>query len=291
MALLDDALRPRSVAQDVRVGIDLVLRNRWLGPVEVARPVGAGGHAVAAADAPVVVDHDDAVGLLPGGADRAHLGARRVVALLAGDGEVEVALARHLVGLVVGVGVLEIDAVALAHLEHADVVHLGIARQVVLVDAGVDAPAAADAASDVERVGEHDAVDRRLDADSELDAIGRLVFALEAPLQPLDVRGRELAEVALKELLARLRAARGEQRARARGAHELQESAPAASPRVKDHGRVRTRGADGTDSLRVSCAPMGGGVVLPTSPCSGVAERISLGLRGRGIGRERLEAG
>ena len=74
-------------------------------PVEVAGAVGARGHAVPAADAPVVVDDHDAVRLLPGGPDRADLRAGRVRALLARDRHVEVALLRDLLGRVVGVGV------------------------------------------------------------------------------------------------------------------------------------------------------------------------------------------
>ena len=67
-------------------------------------------------------------------------------------GHVEVALLGHLVGLVVRVGVREVDALLLLHREHADPVHLRVARLVVLLDARVDAAPAADAARDVERV-------------------------------------------------------------------------------------------------------------------------------------------
>src|SRR5690606_25364984 len=115
------------------------------------------GHAAAAADAPVVVDRHDAVGLLPGGVDRAGLHARRVATVLAGDRKVEVPRPRDGLGLVVGVRVREIDALLLVHLEHADPVHLGLAALVVLVDARVDAAPTADAARDVERVSELDA--------------------------------------------------------------------------------------------------------------------------------------
>ena len=121
----------------VRLRVELVRRDRRLAPVEVARAVRAGRHAVAAADAPVVVDHDDAVRLRPGGAGRADLRARRVAALLARHRHVEVALLGHLGGLVVGVGVREVDALLLLHREHADPVDLRVARLVVLLDAGV----------------------------------------------------------------------------------------------------------------------------------------------------------
>ncbi len=129
------------------------------GPVEVARAVGAGGHAVAAADAPVVIDHHDAVLLRPGGAGGADLGAGRILALLAGHRDVEVAFLGNLGGMVVGVGVREIHALFLLHREDADPVDLRIARLVVLVHAGIDAAAAADAARDIQRIGEMHARD------------------------------------------------------------------------------------------------------------------------------------
>ena len=135
--------------------------NAGLGPVEVARAVGAGRHAAAAADAPVVVDHHDPVRLGPGGAGRTGLDARGVAALLAGDRHVEMALLRDLGRVVVGVGVAEVDALLLLHLQHADPVQLRVARLVVLLDAGVDAAPAADAAGQVERVGEEHAGQRR----------------------------------------------------------------------------------------------------------------------------------
>ena len=70
-------------------GLSCSVGNLRLGEVEPPRPVGAGRFAVPAADAPVVVDHRDAVRLLPGGLHRADLHARRLGAL--------VALHRHVV--------------------------------------------------------------------------------------------------------------------------------------------------------------------------------------------------
>src|SRR6266545_1139524 len=109
---------------------DLAGGEGGLGPVEVAGAVGAGGHAVAAADAPVVVDDHDAVLLGPGGAGGADLGAGRVLALLAAHGDVEVAVFGNFGGVVVGVGVGEVHALFLFHGEDADPVDLGVARLV-----------------------------------------------------------------------------------------------------------------------------------------------------------------
>jgi hypothetical protein len=102
-----------------------------------------------------------------------------VVALLARDREIEVPFSRHLVGLVVRGRVLEVDAVTLLHLEHGDVLELGVAGLVILLHAGMDAAAATDAATDVERVREHHTFDRGLGAYANVDAVLRLVVALE----------------------------------------------------------------------------------------------------------------
>src|SRR5262249_24987303 len=150
-----------------------------LSPVEVARAVGTGGHAAAAAHAAVVVDDHDAVGLLPGGLHRAHLGARRVATVVALHGHVEVALARHRLGAVIEVGVVGVAAVLLVHRHHAAPLDLGSARLVVLLHARIHAATAADAAREVEAVAERHALLRRLAAHGDLALELRAVFALE----------------------------------------------------------------------------------------------------------------
>ena len=70
-------------------------------PVEAAREIRARHDAEPAADAPAVVDHDDAIGLLPRRADRTRLHAGRVVALVALHGQVELALRGDLLVVVV----------------------------------------------------------------------------------------------------------------------------------------------------------------------------------------------
>jgi len=67
-----------------------------------------------------------------------------------------VAVLRHLRGSVVRVRFGEVDAFSLLHLEDADPLHLRVPRLVVLLHARVDAPPAADAARDVEGIGELD---------------------------------------------------------------------------------------------------------------------------------------
>ena len=115
MAFFHHALAPRPVAKVGHVGVQPLLGNRGLGEVEAPRPVGTGCLAVAAADAPVVVDHRDAVGLLPGGMHRADLDAGRILALLALHRHVEVALFRHRLRSVVVLGVVDVKR-AMRHL-------------------------------------------------------------------------------------------------------------------------------------------------------------------------------
>src|ERR1017187_8246854 len=143
-ALFDDALGPRAVAQVVRVGVEFLVGNFRLLPVEMPRAIGASRHAVTAADAPVVIDHHDAVAFGPGGAGGAYLGARRVLAMLAPDG--------HVGGVVVCVGVREVDALVLLHRHHAYPLDLRVARLIVLRHAGIHATPATDAAGDIQGV-------------------------------------------------------------------------------------------------------------------------------------------
>ncbi len=93
----DHALLARAIAEVMLVGIDFRCRHVGGAPVEATRPVRARCHAIAAPDAPVVVNHHDAIGLLPGGADGADTGARRVGTLEALRPQVEVALGRDFV--------------------------------------------------------------------------------------------------------------------------------------------------------------------------------------------------
>src|SRR5208283_5638511 len=158
MALLHHPLAPGPVAQVGHVEVELLLRDRGGGEVEAPREIGAGRLAVAAADAPVVVDHRYAVRLLPGRLHRADLHAGRVLALVALDRHVEDARLRHRLRRIVVVPLVHVEGAVVGHLQHADVLDLRVAGLVVLRYAGVDALAAADAAGQVEGVDELDAV-------------------------------------------------------------------------------------------------------------------------------------
>ncbi len=118
------------------------------------------------------------------------------------------ALDRHVVlvrirdrfGLVVVIRRLHVDA-ALFHLQHADVLDLRRAGLVVLLDAGVDALAAADTAAEIQAVDELDAVQRRRIGELRLDLVTLLDFAADAGKDAFLVLGRHLLVVLLKKLV------------------------------------------------------------------------------------------
>src|SRR5450759_1641257 len=69
----------------VTIDYDLCIGCSYCAVGFVARLIGTGDRAIAAAYAQVVIDGDDAVGTLAGGGGRAHVHARRVVAMHAAD--------------------------------------------------------------------------------------------------------------------------------------------------------------------------------------------------------------
>ncbi len=76
--LLDHATRPSLDLRGARAGNVGVFAGEFL-PVEMAHAIGTGQLAVAAADALVVVHHDQAVIAVIGGSDRANLHAARAL--------------------------------------------------------------------------------------------------------------------------------------------------------------------------------------------------------------------
>src|SRR5574337_1899357 len=121
----------------------------------MARTIGAGCHAVPAADAPIIVDDDDAVRLFPGGLGGTSPDTGGVLALLALDGHVEIILFRDQLRIIVLFRFFEVDPLlALLEAQHADPVYLRVLGLVVLFDARIHASSAADAAGQIEAVPE-----------------------------------------------------------------------------------------------------------------------------------------
>ena len=200
VAFLHDSLPPRAVAQIRHFGVEAVLWNRRLGEVKPPRPIGAGRFAIAAANAPIVINDGDPVGFLPGGMDRANLDARRILALLALHRHVEVTLFRHGFRRIKVVGLVNVQR-AVGQLENADVLNFGIARLVVFRHAGVDAFAAADAARQIQAIDVFDAVHRFQIPHMGAQAVLLLHFVLDSFQNFVHVLRRHLLVVLLQEPL------------------------------------------------------------------------------------------
>jgi hypothetical protein len=91
-ALFHGTLHSGPVSKIVDRGIDLLFRYVRFRPVEDPSLIGAGGDAVPATDAPVIINHDDPVRLLPGGVNRTDLHAGRFLALLTLNGKIDESL-------------------------------------------------------------------------------------------------------------------------------------------------------------------------------------------------------
>jgi hypothetical protein len=153
-ALLHNTFDARSIAKIVSVGIGLFSRKLNLSPIELTGIVGTGGHASAAADAPIIVYDDDTVGFCPGRFDRTALDTGRVFAVLAGHGQVEMSFVGNFLVIVVHIGMHEIDALRLFHFQDSDIVDLRIAGLIVLFHASINAFAATDAAGNIKTIAE-----------------------------------------------------------------------------------------------------------------------------------------
>ncbi len=99
------------------------------------------------------------------------------------------------------VALLQVEGAVVGHLQHADVLDLGVAGLVVLGDAGVDALAAADAAGQVERVDKLDPVHRLEIAHVRPDAVLVLHFVLDPGQDDLHLLRGHLLVVLLEELV------------------------------------------------------------------------------------------
>src|SRR5262245_53991927 len=198
-ALLDHAPFPEPVPEVVLLGVHLVGGNDGIAPVEATRVVRAGRDAVAASDAPVVVDHDDAVRLHPGGPDGTDVHAGRVLAVEALRAHVEVPGGGDLVEEVV-LGAAEVHF-PLLELVNADVLDGRAPVLIVLPHAAADTVHVPAALRDVEGIPVQDGGPRPFRAHLDLLAGAELVEPLE-PLHGLRLLlVRHQPEVALKVFL------------------------------------------------------------------------------------------
>ena len=136
-AFFHHVFHPRSVSQIMDLRIHFLRRHGRLRPVEDPPLVGAGGDAVPAADAPVVIHDHDAVRFLPGGLHRTDLHAGGIFALLALNGHVQEPRFGDGFGIVVMLRILQVDQASLLQPDHPYPVQLRVdAGLVVFLHAG-----------------------------------------------------------------------------------------------------------------------------------------------------------
>jgi hypothetical protein len=88
-AFFHGTLHSGSVSKVVDRGINLLFWNVWLRPIEDPPLIRAGCDAVPAADAPVVINHDDPIRFLPGSMDGTYFHAGGLLALLTLNGKID----------------------------------------------------------------------------------------------------------------------------------------------------------------------------------------------------------
>ena len=132
--------------------INFVGRDFRLLPIKSTSVIRAGGFAIAASDAPVVVDYHNPIFFLPSRFDRTDRNTGRVVALLALHRHVEFVVLGNRV-IIGGIPTLDIDRTFL-HFEHADVRLIRVAVVIVFFIACLHALAVAVANTEVNGVAE-----------------------------------------------------------------------------------------------------------------------------------------
>jgi len=200
MAFFRDPDLARTVAKICHIQVEAVLRHRRFGEVEMARSVWTRRHAIAASDAPVIVDHGDPIGLLPCRMHRAYLDAGRVLALLALHRHIEEPLLRDFFRIVVVIRLFDIER-TVRHFQHPDVLDLRGARLVVLVDTGMHAFAAADTPREIQAIGIFHTVHRLEIADMGAHAVLLFDLVLDPRDDLFHVIRSHLLIVFLEELL------------------------------------------------------------------------------------------
>jgi hypothetical protein len=175
-AFFHGALHSGSVSKIVDRGIDLLFWNVWLRPVEDPPLVGAGCDAVPAADAPVIIDHDDTIRFLPGGVDWTYFHAGGLLTLLTLDGKIDESFFGNQVRVIVMLRVLKIDQISSLESENPNPLKLRVvARVIIFFHTGVDASSTANTSGKFEPVCPKRIGNRFLGADLKFSSIFLLV--------------------------------------------------------------------------------------------------------------------
>jgi hypothetical protein len=93
--------------------IPLFDRDVWLCPVKDSPLIRACRNAVPATDAPVVIDHYQAIWFFPGSMDRTYFHTRRVLTMLALNRQIDEAFLWDQVRVIVMLRIFEIDQASL----------------------------------------------------------------------------------------------------------------------------------------------------------------------------------
>jgi hypothetical protein len=125
-AFFHGTLHSGSVSEVMDGRVYLLSWNIWLRPVKNPPFIRAGCDAISAADAPVVINHNDTVRFLPSGVDRAHLYTRRVLTLLALNRQIDKSFFWNEIRAVVMFGVFKIDQVSSLESENPDPLKLRV---------------------------------------------------------------------------------------------------------------------------------------------------------------------
>jgi len=193
-------------------GIDLFFWNVWLRPVKDSPLIGAGCNAVPATNAPIIINHDDTIRLLPGGVDRTYLHTGRLLTLLALNGKIDESFLRNQVRVIVMFRVFKVDQVSSLESENPDPLKLRImAGLVILFHTGVDASSAPNASGKLQSVCPKGIGNHLLGADLEFSSIFLLVSLFQLCNDPFLIFGCHFLKVFLQEILGFFLGAGGEQ--------------------------------------------------------------------------------
>lgn len=198
----DDAALPRSIAEDVNFRVDLFRGDFGVGPVEASRAVWTGRHAVAAADAPIVINYSDAVRVLPGRLGRAGSYTFGILTLLTGDRHVNHTFCRleaMIEGWISRLQIDKADNLFALEFEYAYPMNLRIAGLIVLSDTGIDTAPTSDAAGKVQTIAEKYVRIGRLVSQNKLTAVFLLILLQQAFFHIFEFFRRHFLEIALKK--------------------------------------------------------------------------------------------
>jgi hypothetical protein len=185
--------------------------NIWFCPVKDPSFVRARGNTIPTTDTQVVIHHDQTVRFFPSGMNRTHFYTRWVLTVLALHGHINESRLRDLFGIVIMLGILQIDQGAFFEPDNPNPVQLRIVTGVVIfIGTGIDTFSAPDTAGEVKTVAPESVRERLLRAHRELFTIFLPISLFPFSDESFLLVRRHLAKMLLKEILLLLFRARNE---------------------------------------------------------------------------------